>query len=147
MQPNVPNPGGADPRLTPSASWLYWVAALSAINTVIQMSGGQWSFSLGLGVTQVLTMAADSLGAMAKTVSIAISAVVVILLATFGYMASRGAIWAFIAGIVVLGLDTLLLFLAPAEMWLSIAFHIWAVISLITGLNTARKIQSGTYTG
>jgi hypothetical protein len=118
---------------------------MSAINTVIQLSGGDFQFSLGLGVTVGLTAIGGIAGPTIKVLGLVISAIVIMLLVLFGYMASRGAIWAFIAGIVVLVLDTLLLFIAPAEMWLSIAIHIWAIISLISGLNTARKIQSGGY--
>lgn len=82
-------------------------------------------------------------GALATTIAIAASAVMVAILCLLGYMACRGAVWAFVAGIVVLSLDTLLLVPFASTQWLSIAFHIWAIVSLVGGLNTARGIQSG----
>src|SRR5256885_15512759 len=36
------------------AQWFYWVAALSLINCVVALTGAQWRFILGLGVTQVV---------------------------------------------------------------------------------------------
>jgi len=139
MDYRTPPPSATDPRLTPSASWLYWVAGLSAVNTVIHASGGTMTFSMGLGLTQYLSGIGNVLGPMAKTITIVASVVVIVILALLGYMACRGAVWAFIAGIVILILDTLLLIPVASTAWLSIAFHIWAIVSLFMGLKIARE--------
>lgn len=97
------------------------------------------SFSMGLGLTQYLSGIGNTLGPMAKTITIVASAVVIILLAFLGYMACRGSVWAFIAGIVILILDTLLLVPFYQTSWLSIAFHIWAIVSLFMGLKLAMQ--------
>lgn len=135
----TPAPNQVDQRLTSSASWLYWVAGLSAINLVITMSGGTWQFAMGLGLTQVLSGLGEALGTLAKPITIAASVAIIATLCFLGYMACRGVVWAFVVGLIVLILDTLLLLPFASEMWLSIAFHVWAVISLFSGLKLARE--------
>jgi thiosulfate reductase/polysulfide reductase chain A len=41
-------------RLKGAASWFYWIAALSLINSIIVMAGGNWHFIIGMGVTTVV---------------------------------------------------------------------------------------------
>ena len=36
------------------ASWFFWIAGLSIINSIILLAGGQWNFIVGLGVTQII---------------------------------------------------------------------------------------------
>ncbi len=36
------------------AQWFFWVAALSVVNTLIGLSGSDWSFIIGLGITQMI---------------------------------------------------------------------------------------------
>ena len=40
-------------RVKSGANWFYWIAALSLVNSIIVMANGQWSFILGLGVTEI----------------------------------------------------------------------------------------------
>src|SRR5216117_2936789 len=46
----------ADPaamaQLKSGASWFYWIAGLSLINSIVAFTGGQWAFLFGLGITQ-----------------------------------------------------------------------------------------------
>lgn len=102
---------------------------------------------MGLGLTQILSGVGNATGGLGQTVALGATAVVLVLLCFLGYMACRGAVWAFAVGIVVLSIDTLLLIPFASEMFISIAFHIWAVISLVMGMIEARKIQAGTWTG
>ena len=36
------------------AQWFFWVAALSVVNTLIGLSDSDWSFIIGLGITQMI---------------------------------------------------------------------------------------------
>ena len=36
------------------ADWFFWIAGLSIINSIILLAGGQWSFIVGLGITQII---------------------------------------------------------------------------------------------
>jgi hypothetical protein len=60
-----------------------------------------------------------------------------------GYFSCHRMRWAFITGIVLYGLDALLL-LAVAD-WLSVGFHVFALFFIIKGLKAdseARKIEA-----
>jgi len=63
----------------------------------------------------------------------------IVLLAVLGFFACRGQVWAFVVGIAILGLDTLLLLIGLPDALLSVAFHVWAVVSLIGGLRAASR--------
>jgi hypothetical protein len=123
------------------AAWLYWVGGLSILNSVIAMFGGDWQFSLGLGITSIVGYVAHDMGSAAKVIGLGVTLVASILLFLFGYQAARGHVWAFIAGIAVLALDTILLLLGGSAAILSIVFHAWAIYSLVVGLRLAVKLQ------
>jgi hypothetical protein len=55
-----------------------------------------------------------------------------------GWYACRAQMWAIIAGIVVLVLDTLLLLLFGVDAIISIAIHIWAIVSLFLALKAVK---------
>lgn len=95
---------------------------------------------MGLGLTQVLSGLGEALGSLVKPITIAASVAVIGSLCFLGYMACRGVVWAFVVGIIVLILDTFLLIPFASQEWLSIAFHVWAIISLFSGLKLAREI-------
>ena len=45
-----------------SAGWFDWIAALSVVNSVISLFNGNWTFVLGLGITQVIDYLAQRSG-------------------------------------------------------------------------------------
>ena len=36
------------------ANWFFWIAGLSLVNSVILLTGSQWDFIVGLGITQII---------------------------------------------------------------------------------------------
>src|SRR6266850_5927019 len=66
------------------AQWFYWVAALSLINSVVALTGAEWRFILGLGVTQVVQELAQESGAADVKAGL-VSLVVIGLFAFLGY--------------------------------------------------------------
>ena len=46
-----PADAAAVAQLKSGASWFYWIAGLSLINSIAAVSGGSWRFILGLGIT------------------------------------------------------------------------------------------------
>jgi hypothetical protein len=44
------------------AGWFDWIAALSLINSLIALFNGNWHFLLGLGITDLVTYAAQRSG-------------------------------------------------------------------------------------
>jgi hypothetical protein len=132
--PKLPNR-----QLLTSASWLYWVAGMSLLNLVTAASGFHYMNGMGLGITFLLGHAGRRFGSIWLSMSVGVSVVVIILLCLFGYLASKGFVWAFIAGITALVLDSLLLI--PAHSFISLAIHIFAICSLFVGLKLARELH------
>ena len=70
------------------------------------------------------------------TKHIAINIAIAAFIAAFGYFAGKRHGWAFIIGMILLGLDTVLTGLL--SMWLNLALHIWAMISIFLGYRACR---------
>jgi hypothetical protein len=89
--------------------WFYWVAGLSLINTVLALSGQDWRFIIGLGVTQLVQELAQfgDGGMKAGLVGLA----VIGLFAVLGQRAIHGHQWAFLLGMVLYALDGAIFFL------------------------------------
>jgi hypothetical protein len=130
------------------ANWFFWIAALSLINSVIVHAGGEWSFVVGLGITQfidavaavVAVEAGAEAGVFATGFAFAADLVVAGAFVLFGVLARKRHGWAFVLGMVLYGLDGLL-FLLVGD-WLSIAFHVFALFGLGSGLAAAHKITA-----
>ena len=121
--PQTPAAPAGDPnldgRIKNGASWFYWIAAFSIINSILVYTNLAWQFGLGLAVT-------------VERDNVAIAAFV----AAFGYFAGKRHGWAFIVGMLLLGLDTVLTGLL--SMWLNLVLHIWAMISIFLGYRACR---------
>jgi hypothetical protein len=115
------------------ARWFYWIAGLSIVNSLLFITGAKLTFLVGLGM-------ADAANAIAQTASKDGSGLVIalafdVLLAGgfigLAYMAEKAARWAFIVGLIVYGLDALLM--VWAADWLSVAFHGLALYFIYRG--------------
>ncbi len=123
------------------ASWFYWVAGLSLINSVVALTGQEWRFIIGLGVTQV----ADTLAARSGTGWPAAAVVDLMLIAGFvllGRCAIRGQLWAFLVGIALYAADGLI-FLVVRD-WVGVGFHAFVVGMTFRGLQAARQLGSSS---
>ena len=144
---NRPNHNKPDPeafaQMKSGANWFYWIAGLSVVNSAIYAFGGDISFILGLGVTQLvegLTDAAiaEGLPSLLKVVAIVINLVITGVFALFGYYAYKGVAVAFIAGIGLYILDGLL-YLVVGSM-LAAGFHVFALFFIVRGFLASRQI-------
>ena len=120
------------------ANWFYWVAALSLINSLIGVFGGEWSFIFGLGVTQFVDGIALAAAAefpdsvmIVKAAALVISLLILGAVAVLGWLSGKGITPVFVIGIVLYILDGLL-FILVAD-WLSVAFHAFAAYQMISG--------------
>ena len=132
-------------RIESSANWFYWIAGLSAVNMFISAVGSNWSFVIGIGATQFLSgvirvAAAD---ANPSTVTIGILWLLNLGLAGFfaacGWFARRPSTVAFVGGMVLFGLDTII-FLMIGD-WIGVIFHGIALYSLWPGLVAGRELK------
>jgi len=127
------------------ARWFYWIAALSTINSVVYMSGSEWSFLAGLGLTQLAQAFVDvaienGAPSALKIVALIFSFVLVAVFAFFGYYAQKRWSAAFIVGIVIYVLDGLLLLLLGVIA--SAGFHAFALFFIIRGFLACRTLNA-----
>lgn len=119
--------------------WLYWVAGLSVVNFVLILSGSSWGFALSMGFTDAAAYIASESDGIVKTVIMGIGGVVILGIVGLGWQACEGKMWAFIAGIAILLLDTLLLLPGGVDSLFSIGFHAYAIWCLYTGIRALKS--------
>jgi hypothetical protein len=131
-------------RFKSGATWFYWIAALSVINSIVILTGRDWAFIVGLGVTQIIDAiglaAAESIGASGKVVAFLLDLVPVGVFALFGYFAGRRHGWAFLTGSILYACDGLI-FLLVGD-WLSLGFHAFALLGIYSGWKACREISA-----
>ena len=124
-------------RVLTGANWFFWIAGLSVINSIIAHSGSQWSFIVGLGITQVADAIFAGSGGVSTVVAILFDATALTIFVVLGYLSRLLKLWAFAIGMVLYALDGLL-FLLVGD-YLSIAFHAYALFGMFLGFNVLRK--------
>lgn len=120
------------------ALWFYWVAALSLVNSVVALTGQEWRFIIGLGITQLADALAARTGHGGVTVAL-VDAAVIGGFVLLGRFALRGGLWAFGVGAAFYALDGLI-FLAARD-WVGVAFHVFVVVMTVRGLAAARRLS------
>jgi len=123
------------------ANWFFWIAGMSLVNSLVGLFGGQWGFVIGLGITQVidamLTLGDGSTAS--RLVGPVLTAAVAAVFIAFGHFAREGRRWAFIAGIALYVLDSLL-FVVVRDV-LAIALHAFALYCLVKGLRAKDQLD------
>jgi hypothetical protein len=114
------------------ARWFYWIAGLSLVNSVVMIAGGGFHFVVGLGITSVVDELAKQVGSVGTVLDLVINGTVAGIFFLFGSFAGKAQKWAFIVGMVLYGLDGLLLLVAKDV--LSAAFHGYALYAISRGL-------------
>jgi hypothetical protein len=127
------------------ANWFYWIAGLSVVNTIIYISGADWSFLAGLGLTQLADGFVDvaienGAPSMLKAVAIAFDFVIIGIFAFFGYYAGKRSSAVFIIGIVIYLLDGILLLVLG--IYVAAAFHAFALYFIIRGFMACRSLNA-----
>jgi len=128
-------------QMKSGASWFYWVAALSLINSIVAFTGKSFRFIVGLGITQFIDGFAGELGGGGKGVALVLDLLAAGVLVLFGIFSNKGHSWAFIVGMVLLALDGVILLLA--QDWLGVGFHAFVVFCLFRGLMACRELKAG----
>jgi hypothetical protein len=119
------------------ANWFYWIAALSIVNTIAALSGGNFHFVLGLGITEVT----DALRApQARVFGFFIDVLVLGFFVMCGYFGAKAQKWAFVMGMAFYLLDSGITLLA--QDWLSFAFHVYALICIWRGFSHVAKTRA-----
>jgi hypothetical protein len=127
------------------AAWFYWIAALSLINTVMTLTGGDTSFALGLGLTLIVDSVAASLkqpGAHGTALAIALAFDLVVLgIVVFcGWLSQKRILPVFAIGMALYLLDGLLCLLLGSII--CIAIHAFALWSMWSGFVAFRQLNA-----
>ncbi|MHC4926274.1 MAG: hypothetical protein ACYTER_02895 [Planctomycetota bacterium] len=127
-------------------NWFYWIAGLSLVNSVLWLTGQDWSFLAGLGATQLIdavviglieeTQVSESIKYVAFGMDILIAGVYVL----FGFLGLRRYKAAIITGMVFYALDGLIFLLAMDI--LSIGFHAFALFCIFNGLKAMNRLNA-----
>ncbi|MBI2682859.1 MAG: hypothetical protein HYX26_06530 [Acidobacteriales bacterium] len=123
-----------------SANWFYWIAGLSLINTILSLSGAQWRFILGLGLTQVVDEVAKNLGGLGPIIGFVVDAMALTFFVLMGVFANKHHKWAFILGMIAFLLDGGVSLLAAD--WIGLIFHAWVLWSLWAGFSKIDELNS-----
>lgn len=127
----------ASGRVKSNASWFYWVAALSLVNTISAFTGSSWRFILGLGITQVFDGVGAGLGSAGKAVVLGLDLLAAGVCVLLGVFAGKGHQWAFVVGMVLFTLDGLISLLV--QDWFGVAFHAFLLYVMFSGFRAARE--------
>lgn len=134
-------------RFRGGASWFYWVAGLSLINSAVVLFNGEWGFLFGLGATQVvdaigLAVAEESgeIATAVKVASFAANLLIVGFVALMGWLAHKRLQWVFVVGLVLYAFDALI-FLVAGD-FLGLAFHGWVFFAVTSGYLACRKLAA-----
>ncbi len=136
--------GGNDPatesQMKSGASWFYWIAALSLINSISAFSGSSWRFIIGLGMTQILDAIGGEFGGNGKVVVLVLDLIVAGLFVLFGVFAYKRQTWAFVIGMVLFALDGGVFLIG--QDWLGVAFHVFVLYCLFRGFTACRALNA-----
>ncbi|HXQ32558.1 MAG TPA: hypothetical protein VN843_00915 [Anaerolineales bacterium] len=133
-------------RMKRGANNFYWVAALSVINSILSMTGSSTYFVIGLAVTLIvdgmtmgLSQSFPDASVIVKILGLVLSVLIAGVFALFGFFASQGKRWAFLVGMVLYGLDGLIM-LAFAD-WIGVLFHGFFLWGLFGGWRALGELQ------
>lgn len=129
------------------ASWFFWIAGLSLINSIVILSGAEWSFLIGLGITQIIDFFAlgftGEMGSQSKMIfsilAFALDAIVAATFILWGILARKQYRWAYIIGMILYALDGIIFLLT--QDWPSFGFHIFALVCLFNGFKACGQLQ------
>ncbi len=121
------------------ASWFYWIAGMSAVNSLMMWFQAGMNFPIGLGMTQFFDALGAALGGFGVIAAVALDIVVIGIFAFVGYMAHRHRA-AYIVGAVLYCLDGLLMLVFGD--FLGIGFHVFALFFIFKGFSAARTLAN-----
>jgi hypothetical protein len=130
---------GALAQMKSGASWFYWIAALSLVNSISAFTGSDWRFILGLGITQFIDALGQSIEGSGKFIALALDLVAAGVLVLFGVFGCKGHLWAFIVGMVLFALDGVLFLLV--QDWIGVAFHAFVLYCFFRGFQACRAFN------
>ena len=140
-QPAAASPGinaAALAQAKSGASWFYWIAGLSLVNSISAFTGSDWRFILGLGITQLIDAFGQGIEGAGRFIALGLDIVAAGVLVLFGVFGGKGHLWAFVVGMVLFALDGVIFLLA--QDWIGVAFHAFVLYCLFRGFQGCRAL-------
>ena len=125
-------------RARSGARWFYWIAGLSLVNSIAMISGSNFTFVVGLGVTQFADGIVRGMGLPGPT-SFLVDIPIAAIFAMFGYFALQRHKWAYLVGMGLYACDGLI-FLFFKD-YLALAFHVYALWWIFKGMQAADELR------
>ena len=130
-----------------AANWFWWVAGLSAVNSVATALESQYGMILGLGVTQIFDLlmvgalqeASGTGETIVKAVHLALVAGAVGFFYLMGQKARQLKLWAFVLGMLVYAADALIF--VYIQDWIGVGFHAFVLFMIWGGYGIAKQIR------
>ncbi len=124
-------------QVSGSYSWFLWIGILSIINSIVELFHSQIHFVFGLGITQFINaltnMSKEDNNIIGLIINIFISSIFIFL----WIFAKRRQRWAFLFGMILYGLDTLLFIII--KDWWCVGFHVFVLIMIYYGIVSLNK--------
>ena len=131
-------------RSKSGARWFYIIGGLSLVTSIISLLGSNMIFLVSLGLTVFANAMAREIASRVGDAVIIVALVIDVLAAgvfiLLGYFGSKHQPWAFIVGMVLYLLDSIV-FLVFGE-WLAVAFHAFALFSIFGGYRAAARLAA-----
>jgi hypothetical protein len=123
-----------------SANWFFLIAGLSVVNSIFYLSGGKYTFLIGLGITQFIAGFAKGFGeGQLIPFAVILTLLIAAMFAALGLFSRKLMAWAFVTGIILYILDALLFIWV--KDWLSFGFHVIALYFLVLGVAACFRLK------
>jgi hypothetical protein len=136
----------------------YWIAGMSAINSVVAVVGSNWRFSIGLAATLVVDAFAQAfiqrlpdLALFLRVLQFCIDIGIVLLFVLFGYLGLKNKRWAIITGMVLYALDAVLMLvffqdILAAGIHVLFLWFLWGGLQALSQFNRLVAAQTAPAT-
>ena len=125
-------------RISSGPACFYWIAALTLLNSIVTLFGFSLHFVIGMGITSAIDARAKELGVLGAALDLIINGTIAGIFFLLGNLSSKRIKWAFIAGMVLYGLDGLLLL--AAQDVLSATFHAYSLFMIWIGMKACERV-------
>lgn len=122
-------------KIKSGASWLFWIAGLTLVNSIVLLCGKDWAFYLGLNVTHIFNFLGQTMGGAGFAIALVLDAIAIGALMTFGILGLKKQGWAFLTAMILYGLDSLLMLLDISII--GIILHALALYAMFLGWRAA----------
>ena len=114
--------------------WFFWIAALSSLNTIFWLFHVPFGFFFGLGLPEIVLRSGFGI-----PIWIGVTVIAALIFVLCGYFARRGALSAFIVGMLLYVADALLCFLN--KDYLGGGVHAYALFRIFQGFQGAQRFS------